>query len=66
MRVGGADVTQDEFDAALTDASLGFIVSDTGLPDDVERALDAVRAAAPDPPADLLKAARDAFARHSA
>jgi hypothetical protein len=48
---------------ALSYAKQGAIVSDTGLADGALEALDAVARAAPDPPTQLLDAARETFLR---
>jgi hypothetical protein len=49
--------------ADLEYAVQGATVSDTGLADEVLEALDAVATAAPDPPQELLDAARETFLR---
>ena len=49
--------------ADLEYAVQGATVSDTGLADEVLEALDAVARAAPDPPQELLDAARETFLR---
>lgn len=60
MRESGGP-TQADFDAALEAAEKGILISDTALSDDVEEALEAVRRAAPNPPQNLIDAARAKF-----
>lgn len=56
-------MTSDEFDEALAYALDGVIVTDHGATDEIQDALTAIAEAAPNPPASLIEAARDAFAR---
>ena len=51
----------EDFEAALEAAEQGILVSDTGLSDEVQKALDAIRAIAPNRDPKLVQAARDAF-----
>jgi hypothetical protein len=55
--------TPEDFQNALDYAAQGAVVSDTGLSENVEAALDKVRDAAPNPPAELIAAAREAYMR---
>lgn len=56
-------MTAAEFDESLALARNGHIVSDKGANDEVLAALEAISAAAPNPPARLIEAAKAAFAR---
>jgi hypothetical protein len=61
MRRPGPLGTLADFEAALSYAKQGAIVSCTGLADEVLEALDTVARAAPDPPKRLIDAAIDAY-----
>ncbi len=61
MRTSGPLGTSADFDLALGYAKQGAVVSDTGLSAAVEAALDAVRAAAPNPPKRLIDNAKDTY-----
>jgi hypothetical protein len=63
VRTAGPLGTLADFEMALGYAKQGGIVSDTGLADEVLEALDTVARAAPDPPQELLDAARETFLR---
>lgn len=54
-------IDRQDFEDALSYAIQGAVVSDTGLSDEVEAALDQVRRAAPNPPQNLIDAASAAF-----
>ena len=56
----------EDFEAALEAAEQGLLVSDTGLSDEVQDAMDAIRAIAPNRDPKLVQAARDAFERQIA
>jgi hypothetical protein len=55
-----------EFEHYLEGATQGIVYSCTGLDDEVERAIDAVRHARPNPPQELIDAAREAYRRYRA
>ena len=61
MRTEGPLGTPADFKRALSYANEGAVVSDTGLSENVEAALDKVRDAAPNPPKRLIDAAIDAY-----
>jgi len=63
MRLPGAEPTWAEFRHVLKLATEGVQISDTGLPQPVEDALDTVRAAAPNASQELLDAATETFRR---
>jgi hypothetical protein len=63
MRTSGPLGILQDFQAALDYAVQGAVVSDTGLPQSVEDALDKVRDASPNPPQALIDAARETFLR---
>jgi hypothetical protein len=65
MRAPGADPTLADFQLHLKSASAGGIISCGGWNAEVQRALDAVRAAAPNPADQLLDAAMDAYLRQT-
>lgn len=62
MRESGGPTAED-FEEALDYAVQGAVVTDTGLSEEVEAALDAIRRIAPDRDPKLVQAARDAFQR---
>lgn len=61
-----APVDWEDFEAALEAAEQGILTSDTGLSDEVQKALGKIRAIAPDRDPKLVQAARDAFERQIA
>jgi hypothetical protein len=61
MRTSGPLGTPADFERALDYAKQGAIASCTGLSVEVEAALDAVRAAAPNPPKQLIDNAMDTY-----
>jgi hypothetical protein len=66
MRSPGSEPDLAEFEHHLEVAMSGGIISCGAWNAEVQRALDAVRAAAPSPPKQLLDAAMDAFLRQVA
>lgn len=63
MRLTRGPMTPDEFAEALRLARGGEVTSDTGADDAIDAALLDVALDAPSPRAELIEAARDAFAR---
>jgi hypothetical protein len=63
VRTAGPLGTPADFERALEYAKLGAIVSDSGLEPEVLEALDKLASAAPDPPQELIDAARERFLR---
>lgn len=61
MLPGGDSLTREDFEELIDLARSGVLQSDTGTTDRMDSALYAVAVAAPNPPQELIDAARRAF-----